>query len=97
MLTHTQAPLSNLIIVVKVIMELSLDMFDSVMRWVVLPLAGVLIYVYNRQNQHHTDIEVLKAQHEANKIASDREMKEMKDTIKAIFNKLDTIEQALRK
>lgn len=67
------------------------------MRWVVLPVAGVLIYVYNRQNQHHTDIEVLKAQHEANKIAADREMKEMKDTIKAIFNKLDTIEQALRK
>ena len=78
-------------------MELSLDMFDSVMRWVVLPVAGVLIYVYNRQNQHHTDIQVLKAQHEANKIAADREMKEMKDTIKAIFNKLDTIEQALRK
>ncbi len=78
-------------------MEFSLGMFDSVMRWVVLPLAGVLIYVYNRQNQHHTDIQVLKAQHEANKIAADREMKEMKDTIKAIFNKLDTIEQALRK
>lgn len=78
-------------------MQFSLDMFDSVMRWVVLPVAGVLIYVYNRQNQHHTDIEVLKAQHEANKIAADREMKEMKDTIKAIFNKLDTIEQALRK
>ena len=74
-----------------------MDMFDSVMRWVVLPVAGVLIYVYNRQNQHHTDIQVLKAQHEANKIAADREMKEMKDTIKAIFNKLDTIEQALRK
>ena len=74
-----------------------MDMFDSVMRWVILPLAGVLIYVYNRQNQHHTDIQVLKAQHEANKIAADREMKEMKDTIKAIFNKLDTIEQALRK
>ena len=78
-------------------MEFSLGMFDSVMRWVVLPVAGVLIYVYNRQNQHHTDIQVLKAQHEANKIAADREMKEMKDTIKAIFNKLDTIEQALRK
>lgn len=74
-----------------------MDMFDSVMRWVILPLSGVLIYVYNRQNQHHTDIQVLKAQHEANKIAADREMKEMKDTIKAIFNKLDTIEQALRK
>ena len=74
-----------------------MDMFDSVMRWVVLPLAGVLIYVYNRQNQHHTDIQVLKSLHEANKVSHDREMKEMKETIKAIFNKLDTIEQALRK
>jgi esterase/lipase len=78
-------------------MEINFDVINSVMRWIVLPTAGVVIYIYNRQNKHHTDIEVLKAQHEANKSAHDKEMKEMRETIKAIFNKLDNIEQALRK
>jgi len=39
---------------------------------------------------------VLKARHEASAVHHDREMKEMRDTIKAIFNKLDSIEQSLR-
>ena len=42
------------------------------------------------------DIAVLQAQYEANRLAYDREMKELKETVKAIFNKLDSIEQALR-
>jgi len=78
-------------------MDIDFGVIDSVMRWIVFPTVGVVIYIYNRQNNHHTDIAVLKAQHDANKMAHDREMKEMKDTIKAIFIKLDTIEQALRK
>jgi hypothetical protein len=41
-------------------------------------------------------VAVLKAQLEASKTSYDREMKEMKETIKAIFMKLDNIEQSLR-
>ena len=78
-------------------MEVNYEMIDTIMQWVVLPVAGFVWVMYNRQGDHHTDIAVLKAQHEANKLAHDREMKEMKDTIRAIFIKLDTIEQALRK
>lgn len=78
-------------------MNISFDMIDAIMRWIVLPVAGLTVYIYQRQNDHHTDIAVLKAQYDANKTAHDREMKEMKETIKAIFTKLDTIEQALRK
>lgn len=78
-------------------MEINFDMIDAVMRWFVLPMAAFVWIIYQRQGDHHTDIAVLKAQHEANKTAHDREMKEMKETIKAIFTKLDTIEQALRK
>ena len=73
------------------------QMIDAIMQWIVLPVAGVVVYMFNRQAQHHTDIAVLKAQYEANKSAHDREMKEMKTTIAAIFTKLDNIEQALRK
>lgn len=78
-------------------MEVNFDMIDAIVQWVVLPVAGFVWVMYQRQGEHHTDIAVLKAQHEANKTSHDREMKEMKDTIKAIFIKLDTIEQALRK
>lgn len=78
-------------------MEVNYEMIDTIMQWVVLPVAGFVWVMYNRQGDHHTDIAVLKAQHEANKLAHDREMKEMKQTIAAIFTKLDNIEQALRK
>jgi hypothetical protein len=78
-------------------MEVNFEMIDVIMQWVVLPVAGFVWVMYNRQGDHHTDIAVLKAQHEANKLAHDREMKEMKTTIAAIFTKLDNIEQALRK
>ena len=78
-------------------MELNFDMINAVVQWIILPIAAFVWIIYQRQGDHHTDIAVLKAQHEANKTAHDREMKEMKETIKAIFTKLDTIEQALRK
>jgi|TARA_B100000035_G_scaffold97894_1_gene83031 hypothetical protein len=78
-------------------MEVNFDMIDAIVQWVVLPVAAFVWVMYQRQGEHHTDIAVLKAQNEAYKLAHDREMKEMKETIKAIFIKLDTIEQALRK
>jgi len=78
-------------------MDINFEMIDAIMQWIVLPVAGLAIYIYQRQNDHHTDIAVLKAQYDANKTSHDREMKEMKETVKAIFSKLDNIEQALRK
>ena len=78
-------------------MEVNFEMINAVMQWIVLPIAGVVVYMFNKQNQHHTDIAVLKSLQEATKTSHDREMKEMKTTIAAIFTKLDNIEQALRK
>ena len=78
-------------------MEISFDVISAVVQWVVLPMAAFVWVIYQRQGDHHTDIAVLKAQHEGTKLSHDREMKEMKETIKAIFHKLDNIEQALRK
>ena len=78
-------------------MEISFDVLSAVVQWVVLPMGAFVWVIYQRQGDHHTDIAVLKAQHEGTKLSHDREMKEMKETIKAIFNKLDNIEQALRK
>jgi hypothetical protein len=60
------------------------------------PLAAVVWFLFMKSSKNEKDIAVLQAQYESNRLAYDREMKEMKETIKAIFNKLDSIEQALR-
>ena len=66
------------------------------MQWLVLPMALLGWHLFNRCTKHETQIAVLTAQMEASKLSYDREMKEMKETIKAIFSKLDSIEQSLR-
>jgi hypothetical protein len=72
------------------------EMIDIVMQWLVAPIIAAVWMLYNKANKNERDIAVLKARHDASAIHHDREMKEMRDTIKAIFNKLDSIEQSLR-
>jgi len=72
------------------------EMVDLIMQWLVLPMALLGWHLFNRCTKHETEIAVLKTQVETAKLSYDREMKEIKDTIKQIFNKLDSIEQALR-
>jgi esterase/lipase len=72
------------------------EMVDLFMQWLVAPIIVVVWVLFNKVNKNERDIAVIQAQHESSKTSYDREMKEMKDTIKAIFNKLDNIEQALR-
>ena len=73
-----------------------METIDLVMQWLVAPIVVVVWYLFNTANKTATDVAVLKAQLDSSKISHDREMKEMKETIKAIFNKLDSIEQSLR-
>ena len=72
------------------------EMVDLIMQWLVAPVIVVVWHLFSRCNQHETEIAVLKSQLESSKVSYDREMKEMKETIKAIFVKLDSIEQSLR-
>jgi len=72
------------------------EMIDLFMQWLVAPIIVVVWVLFNKVNKNERDIAVIQAQHEVSRISYDREMKEMKETIKAIFNKLDNIEQALR-
>lgn len=74
-----------------------LEMIEPILRWLVAPIGAFVWFMHTRLNKHDTDIAVLKTQHDTNKTSHDREMKEMKETIRAIFQKLDNIEQALRK
>lgn len=72
------------------------EMIDLVMQWLVAPLVVFVWHLFNRCTKHETQIAVLQSQLESSKVSYDREMKEMKETIKAIFMKLDSIEQSLR-
>ena len=72
-------------------------MLDSVMKWIVAPVTAFVWLIYQRQADQHTDIAVIKSQIDIDKTHHDREMKEMRETVKAIFAKLDRIEEALRK
>ena len=77
-----------------------LNLFEvgkAVMQWVILPVSAFVWLMYKTQQDHATKLAVLAAVHEANKEAHDREFKEMRENFKAVFAKLDNIEQALRK
>lgn len=72
------------------------EMIDVIMQWLVAPIIVVVWHLFSKSNQHETEIAVLKSQLESSKVSYDREMKEIKETIKAIFMKLDSIEHSLR-
>ena len=73
-----------------------MEMLEFIAQWLAAPLAFVVWFLFMKSSKNERDIAVLQAQYEANRLAYDREMKELKETVKAIFNKLDSIEQALR-
>lgn len=75
----------------------ALDVLNTIMQWIIAPVAAFVWLIYNKQQQHSTDIAVLKATTATAQEAHDREIKEIRETSRAIMAKLDSIEQALRK
>ena len=74
-----------------------MDVINVVMQWIVAPVAGFVWLLHIKTQQNITDIAVIKAQIASTKESSDREFKEVKDSFKAVMEKLDNIEQHLRK
>ena len=74
-----------------------MEIINSIMQWIVAPIAAFVWLLHSRSQAHSTEIAVLRAMHEANKEFHDREFKELRDTLKTINSKLDSIEQAMRK
>lgn len=75
----------------------ALRILNSIMQWIVAPIAAFVWLMYLKQNQHNTAIAVLQAETTSAKLAHDREIKEIRETSRAIMAKLDSIEEALRK
>lgn len=74
-----------------------MELINLFLQYVVVPVVGVVWLIYQRQQDHHTDIAVIKSVAMSNKEAHDREMREIRETTNKIFDKLDSIEEALRK
>ena len=55
-----------------------------------------LLDMYIKVSRHNTDIAVLNSRIMSDKLAHDREMKDVKEALRSIAAKLDSIEQALR-
>lgn len=74
-----------------------LKILNVVMQWIVMPVAAFVWLIYRQQQSHETAIAVLQAESLTARTAHDREIKEIRETTRAIMSKLDSIEEALRK
>lgn len=75
----------------------AIEVLNTVMQWIVAPVAAFVWLNYQKIQTHSTEIAVLKATTATTQDAHDREIKEIRETSRAIMAKLDSIEQALRK
>lgn len=75
----------------------TLKVISAIMQWVIMPVAAFVWIIYRQQQTHTTAIAVLQAETATARSAHDREIKEIRETSRAIMAKLDSIEEALRK
>lgn len=75
----------------------TISVLNTIMQWVIAPVTAFVWYLYTKQQDQSTAIAVLQADSASVKLAHDREIKEIRETTRAIMAKLDSIEEALRK
>lgn len=75
----------------------TLRVLTAIMQWIIMPVAAFVWIIYRQQQKHDTAIAVLQAETNTARLAHDREIKEIRETSRAIMAKLDSIEEALRK
>jgi len=66
-----------------------MDVLDTILRWVVMPIAGFVWLMFMRQQDHATQIAVLKTETDMARQSHDREIKDIKDKLDKILEKLD--------
>ena len=59
------------------------------LRWIVAPMAAVVWMLYRQQQVHHTQLAVLQNQADIVRTAHDREIRDIKDMLSKILEKLD--------
>ena len=72
------------------------EMVEFIVQWLAAPIAAFVWALHDEIGKHDTSIAVLEAQITSDKLAHDREMKDVKEALRSIASKLDSIELALR-
>jgi len=65
------------------------EMLETMLRWIVMPIGGFVWLMFMRQQDHTTQIAVLKRETEMSRQNHDREIKDIKDKLDKILEKLD--------
>jgi len=65
------------------------EMLETMLRWIVMPIGGFVWLMFMRQQDHTTQIAVLKRETEMARQNHDREIKDIKDKLDKILEKLD--------
>jgi len=66
-----------------------MDIFEAAMRWIIAPIAIVVWMMYQRQQTHSTKLAVLQNQSDMLRVTYDREIRDIKDMLHKILEKLD--------
>ena len=66
-----------------------MEILETVLRWVVMPIGAFVWLIFMRQQDHATQIAVLKTETDMARQSHDREIKEIKDKLDKILEKLD--------
>lgn len=66
-----------------------MEMLETMLRWIVMPIGGFVWLMFLRQQEHTTEIAVLRRETEMSRQNHDREIKDIKDKLDKILEKLD--------
>jgi hypothetical protein len=66
-----------------------MEVVELALRWIVAPMAAVVWMLYRQQQTHNTQLAVLQNQADIVRTAHDREIRDIKDMLSKILEKLD--------
>ena len=74
-----------------------IEVIGGIIQWVIFPILYLQYTFYQQLKKQDKELAVLQAKSEVQTQSSDRELKEIKQTVDRIFQKLDSLENNLRK
>ena len=73
------------------------EVIGGIIQWVIFPILYLQYTFYQQLKKQDKELAVLQAKSEVQTQSTDRELKEIKNTVDRIFQKLDSLENTLRK
>jgi len=74
-----------------------IEIIGGIIQWVIFPILYLQYTFYQQLKKQDKELAVLQAKSEVQTESTDRELKEIKQTVNRIFAKLDSLENTLRK